>query len=86
MPRSIRVRHPMRQQRWIQKAIEKPGALHKQLEIPSSEVIPRSYLERIAATPIGEVAENPTRIGKAKVRVTGTLKKRTVLALTLTQL
>src|SRR3954468_383976 len=37
-----------RKKRFIQKAIKKPGALHKQLGVPEDEKIPKSKLEAAA--------------------------------------
>ncbi len=36
------------EEKWIQKAIQKPGALHKSLKVPSGEKIPVSKLEKAA--------------------------------------
>lgn len=33
------------EKKWIQKAIEKPGALHKALDVPKGEKIPKSKLK-----------------------------------------
>lgn len=35
-------------EKWIAKAIKKPGALHKQLGVPESETIPEGKLEKAA--------------------------------------
>lgn len=32
--------------KWIQKAIKKPGALHKALDVPKDEKIPMSKIEK----------------------------------------
>lgn len=37
-----------RQKKFIQKAIKKPGALHKELGVPQDEKIPKSKLEAAA--------------------------------------
>lgn len=37
--------------RWIQSAIKKPGALHKQLGIPKGEKIPAATLNKAAKAP-----------------------------------
>lgn len=37
-----------RKQKFIQKAIKKPGALHKQLGVPEDEKIPKSKLQAAA--------------------------------------
>lgn len=33
-------------EKWIQKAIKKPGALHKQLGVPADKKIPEGKLEK----------------------------------------
>jgi len=70
---------------WIQDAVKKhkKGSLHKQLDIPAKKKIPKRLLSKIKAAPIGKTIKNPTRTGKRRVRVTGLLKKRAVLAHTL---
>lgn len=37
--------------KWIQKAIKKPGALHKELGVPSGKKIPKSMLDKAAKKP-----------------------------------
>lgn len=37
--------------KWIQKAISKPGALHKQLGVPADKKIPAKKLEAAAKKP-----------------------------------
>ena len=37
--------------RWIQSAIQKPGALHRQLGIPMGEIIPLPLLHHAARAP-----------------------------------
>lgn len=64
---------------WIQKAIKKKGALRNALGIKEGETIPESILTRIKNAEVG------TKIsfkGK-KITVTGLLKRRASLALTL---
>ena len=68
---------------WIQKAIKHPGALHKHLGIPLDKKIPKILLKEIKRAEVGEVIENPTKTGKRRIKVTETLKKEAVLALTL---
>jgi hypothetical protein len=34
--------------KWIQKAIKKPGALHKELDVPKGKKIPAKKLEKAA--------------------------------------
>lgn len=38
----------MAKKKWIQKAIKKPGALHKQLGVPAGKKIPASKLRAAA--------------------------------------
>ena len=35
-------------EKWIQKAIKKPGALHKELGVPEGKKIPKKKLEKAA--------------------------------------
>jgi len=51
---------------WIQKAIKKPGALHKQLGIPKDKKIPLEKLK--------ELAKKSGKTGK-RARLTITLRK-----------
>jgi hypothetical protein len=53
-------------EKWIQKAIEKPGALHKQLGVPAGEKIPAGKL--------AAAAEKGGKLGK-RARLAMTLKK-----------
>lgn len=54
------------EEKWIQKAIEKPGALHKQLGVPADEKIPAATLKA--------AAEKGGKLGK-RARLAMTLKK-----------
>ena len=56
----------MSDKKWIQKAIKKPGALHKELGVPEGKKIPAKKLE--AATKKGG------KLGK-RARLAETLKK-----------
>lgn len=38
-------------EKWIQKAVKKPGALHKQLGIPEGKKIPAKTLSKAAKAP-----------------------------------
>jgi len=67
---------------WIQGAIQKKGALRSQLGIKEGETIPAEILQKIANADVGDKV---TFRGKI-LTVTGTLKKRAVLALTLHKL
>jgi len=51
--------------KWIQKAIKKPGALHKQLGVPAGEKIP--------AKKLAAAAKKPGKLGK-RARLAETLK------------
>ena len=50
---------------WIQKAIKKPGALHKQLGVPQGKKIPASKL--------AAAAKKPGKLGQ-RARLAQTLK------------
>jgi hypothetical protein len=65
------------EEKWIQKAIEKPGALHKQLGVPADEKIPA---EKLAAA-----AEKGGKLGK-RARLAMTLHKLKEVNLTEKQL
>ena len=52
--------------KWIQKAIKKPGALHKQLGVPEGQKIPAKKLDAAAAKG-GKVGQ--------RARLAKTLKK-----------
>jgi hypothetical protein len=69
--------------KWIQRVIGKPGALHRQLEIPQSQRIPTTLLERIVAAQAGQRIRNPTTVGRGLIPVTRLLEHRAILALNL---
>ena len=52
-------------EKWIQKAVKKPGALHKALGVPKGEKIPASKLSK--------AAKSSGKIGK-QARLAQTLK------------
>jgi hypothetical protein len=52
-------------EKWIQKAIKKPGALHKELGVPAGKKIPPSKL--------AAAAKKPGKMGK-RARLAETLK------------
>ena len=52
-------------EKWIQKAIKKPGALHKELGVPAGKKIPSSKL--------AAAAKKPGKVGK-RARLAETLK------------
>jgi rubrerythrin len=69
------------QEKWMGKAFAgSKGQLHRQLDIPEDQKIPKSYLKKIKETPIGKTAENPTKTGKRSIKVTRQLKQRATLA------
>jgi len=70
---------------WIQDALRrhKRGSLHRQLEVPNGKRIPMRLLSKIKSAEVGKTVTNPTKTGKRKVKVTGLLKKRAVVAHTL---
>lgn len=53
-------------EKWIQKAIKKPGALHKQLGVPEGKKIPAGKL--------AAAAKKPGKLGQ-RARLAETLKK-----------
>lgn len=69
--------------KWIQKALEKPGTLHKQLGIDKKDKIPRALLKKIMNANKNATITNPTKKGKRKIKATPLLKKRANLALNL---
>tara|TARA_Y100000310_G_scaffold332368_2_gene407805 strand:- start:867 stop:1103 length:237 start_codon:yes stop_codon:yes gene_type:complete len=68
------------EKKWIQKAVNKPGTLHRQLEIPKDKKIPVSLLNKIISAKAGDVIVNPSKIGKRKIKVTRLLERRAILA------
>lgn len=56
----------MTKDKWIQKAIKKPGALHKELGVPEGKKIPEKKLEA--------AAKKPGKEGQ-RARLAETLKK-----------
>ena len=52
-------------EKWIQKAIKKPGALHKALKVPEGKKIP--------ATKLAAAAKAPGKLGQ-RARLAKTLK------------
>ena len=52
-------------EKWIQKAIKKPGALHKELGVPQGKKIP--------AAKLAAAAKKPGKVGK-RARLAETLK------------
>ena len=65
---------------WIQKAVNKPGTLHRQLEIPEDKKIPLILLNKIIKAKAGDVITNPSKVGKRRIKVTRLLERRAILA------
>lgn len=65
---------------WISKAINKPGTLHRQLEIQKGVKIPMSLLNKIIKAKAGDIIKNPTKVGKKTIKVTRLLEERAILA------
>lgn len=68
---------------WIQKAINKPGTLHKNLSIPKDKKIPMSLLKKIVSAKAGDTIKNPTKTGKKRIKVTKKLERKAILAINL---
>jgi len=69
--------------KWIQKAVNKPGTLHRQLEIPKDKDIPMALLRKIVKAKAGQEITNPSKTGKKKIKVTRLLERRAILAINL---
>jgi len=69
--------------KWIQAAgnHKDKGSLHRQLQVPQDERIPKRLLQKIQAAKTGEKVHNPTKTGKRSISVTTLLKRRTAFAL-----
>jgi hypothetical protein len=69
--------------KWIQEAGDHKhkGSLHRQLQVPQKERIPKSLLKKIQAAETGDKVRNPTKTGKKSIEVTTLLKRRTAFAL-----
>ena len=66
--------------KWIQKAVNKPGTLHRQLGIPKDVKIPVVLLNKIISAKAGDTIKNPVKIGKKVIKVTRLLEERAILA------
>jgi hypothetical protein len=53
-------------EKWIQKAVKKPGALHKELGVPEGKKLPKKKLD--------EAAKKPGKLGQ-RARLAETLSK-----------
>lgn len=58
----------MADKKWIQKAIKKPGALHKELGVPEGKKIPKNKLEKAEKAPgkLGQRARLAATLSKMK--------------------
>jgi len=65
--------------KWIQKAIHRPGSLHKNLGIPKDKKIPASLLNAIIKAKAGDTIKNPTSVGNKKIKVTRKIEQRAIL-------
>ena len=54
----------------------KPGSGHRMFGVPKGKKLPRTFLQTIVNTPIGQVAHNPTKTGKQSIKVTHLVKSR----------
>jgi hypothetical protein len=66
--------------RWIQRAIVRPGTLHKNLGIPKGEKIPMNLLNKIISAKAGDTIKNPTKKGNRRIKVTRKLERKAILA------
>jgi len=69
----------MKKSFWIQKAIKKPGSLHKQLKIPKDKKIPMGLLKKIVA---GKAGDEIT-FNKKKIKITRLMEQRAIAAINL---
>lgn len=68
------------QNKWIQKAEIKKGALHSQLGIPKDKKIPVTLLNKIIKSSSGKAIVNPTKTGRRMIYVTRKLERRAIFA------
>jgi len=66
--------------KWIQRAISRPGKLHRDLGIPKGEKIPMSLLNKIVSAKAGDKIINPTKVGNKKILVSRKIEQRAILA------
>ena len=64
---------------WIQKAIKKPGSLHKQLKIPEDKKIPMALLKKIVAAKAGD----EITFNRERIKVTRLMEQRAIAAINL---
>ena len=67
-------------QKWVGKAISKPGALRRQLGMGEGETMSQALMDRIMAAEVGDQIEMPDG---TKRTVTAQMKRRMQLAKTL---
>ena len=72
--------------KWIQKAVKRPGSLHRQLDIENDKKIPMSLLNKIISAKAGDMIKNPTKTGKRRIKFTRVLEERAILARNLKRL
>jgi hypothetical protein len=65
---------------WIQKALARPGSLHKSLDIPKGTKIPMTLINAIIKAHAGDIINNPTKTGKKIIKVSRRLERRAILA------
>lgn len=70
-------------EKWIKEAGDHKhrGSLHRQLQVPQEERIPKRLLQKIQRAKTGDKIKNPTKTGKRSIPVTTLLKRRTAFAL-----
>lgn len=66
-------------EKWIQRAIKRPGRLHRDLGIPKGTKIPMKLLDAIIKAKAGDVIKNPTKVGNKKILVTRRIEQRAIL-------
>lgn len=75
---------------WIQKAIKRPGSLEsffkRKFGLPKNRRIPVSALKKIVAAKAGQTITLKVGRKKRRIKVTGLLERRAILALTLRKL
>jgi nitrogenase molybdenum-iron protein alpha/beta subunit len=62
--------------KWIKETDVKKGTLHKALDIDENKNIPKTLVDKIVKTEIGETITNPTSTGKKNIKVTKEIKAK----------
>jgi len=77
------VRTTAKKKKWIQDVVKsgEKGRFHKQLGINPKKRIPKTLVQKIMVSEIGDTIINPTETGKKKLKVTKLLKQRANFAL-----